>query len=135
MNGRRKSDRPIVPGKPSNKGPDASGSAERVEGRGLAKGNRLQLTRDRMLSRGALSSALERIRQAAKRVRERGGKLTALFHHVYSFERLREAYFGLNRQGAAGVDSETWAQFGEDLEVRLKDLSLRLRRGRTVPRR
>ena len=63
MNDRRKSDRPIVPGKPSNKARAASGSAETVEERGLAKGNLLQLTRDRILSRGALSSGLERIRQ------------------------------------------------------------------------
>jgi len=39
MHGRGKSDRPIVPKKLVNKGRDASRSAERAEGRGLAKGN------------------------------------------------------------------------------------------------
>ena len=39
MHGRGKSDRPIVPKKPVNKGRDASWFAERAEGRGLAKGN------------------------------------------------------------------------------------------------
>jgi hypothetical protein len=39
MHGRRKSDSSVVPKKPSNKDPGAPRSAERVEERGLAKGN------------------------------------------------------------------------------------------------
>jgi len=39
MNGGGKPDKPMVPGKPTNKGQAASSPAERVEGRGLAKGN------------------------------------------------------------------------------------------------
>ena len=42
MNGDGKSDRPIVPKKPPNKGGAAASSAEGVEGRGLAKENPLQ---------------------------------------------------------------------------------------------
>ena len=34
-----KSDRPVVPGKSPNNEPDASGTAEAMEERGLAKGN------------------------------------------------------------------------------------------------
>lgn len=44
MNGCGKSDSPIVPVKPSNKGCGAPLSAERVEERGLAKGNLLSET-------------------------------------------------------------------------------------------
>jgi group II intron reverse transcriptase/maturase len=44
-------------------------------------------------------------------------------------DRLREAYFGLKRNAAPGVDGETWRHYGEDLEENLKDLSDRLRRG------
>ena len=51
MHGRGKSDRPIVPKKPANKGRDASWSAERAEGRGLAKGNSCRRNRSRILSR------------------------------------------------------------------------------------
>ena len=47
MHGHGKSDRPIVPQKPANKGYDRTRLAERVEGRGLAKGNRYRLTRFR----------------------------------------------------------------------------------------
>lgn len=39
MHGCGKSDNSIVPKKSGNKGTDASVSAERMEGRGLAKGN------------------------------------------------------------------------------------------------
>ena len=42
MYGGGKSDRPIVPEKPSNKTRDASRAAERVEERGLTKGNSVE---------------------------------------------------------------------------------------------
>ena len=74
-----------------------------------------------------LPSALERIRQVARREKE--AKFTALWHHVYDVERLREAYYGLKRTAAPGVDGETWKQYGEGLEQKLMDLSERLRRG------
>jgi len=45
MNGRRESDSPVVPKKPSNKGRAAARSAERVEERGLAKGNACEQSR------------------------------------------------------------------------------------------
>ncbi len=44
MNGYGKSDSPVVPVKPSNKGCGGPLSAERVEERGLAKGNLLSET-------------------------------------------------------------------------------------------
>lgn len=108
MNRHRKSDRPIVPKKPSNKvtqGGPGSGShyvetAERVEGRGLAKGNLSQQPRDRTQSRGPLSNALERIRQAAARDKQQ--RFTNLWHHVYQMDRLREEYFNLKRSSAPG---------------------------------
>ncbi len=45
MNDNRKSDKPIVPKKPSNKGGGRPRLAERVEERGLAKGNSVEQTR------------------------------------------------------------------------------------------
>ena len=68
-------------------------TAEVVEGRALAQGNAGQHTRVRTPCRAALSRALDRVRQAAK---ERGTRLTALGHHVYSSDGLREAYNSLH---------------------------------------
>jgi len=72
-------------------------------------------------------SARERIRQAAET--DKGRRFTALLHHVYNIDNLREAYFGLKRDAAPGVDGETWRAYGEQLEVHLADLSGRLQRG------
>ena len=158
MNGGGKSDRPVVPGKPPNKDglrgqrgyggpytgtkaetPDTakgmptatsarSGpTAEGVEGRGLAKGNPRRQNAPRTPSRQGVHSALERVRQAARR--DRKLRFTALLHHVYNPEMLREAYFRLKREAAPGVDRVTWRQYGEALEDNLQDLSDRLKRG------
>jgi group II intron reverse transcriptase/maturase len=98
-----------------------------VEGRGLAKGNTLEQNASRTPSRQDAPSALERIRQAAQRDRQQ--RFTALLHHVYDTDRLRQAYFALKRDAAAGVDGETWQHYGERVEENLQDLSGRLARG------
>ena len=65
MHGHGKSDSLIGPAKLPNKA--VSEAAEAVEERGLAKGKTLERNRFRTQSRQILSSALERIRQAASR--------------------------------------------------------------------
>lgn len=127
MNVGGKSDDSVVPGKLANKGSDASLSAERVEGRESAKGNSDGQNRNRAQKRAALQSKLDRVRQKAKEEKET--RFTTLWHHVYDVDRLREAYFGLERKSAAGVDGETWQQYGQNLEENLRDLSERLKRG------
>jgi RNA-directed DNA polymerase len=125
MDGGGKSDSPVVPAKPpNNSGPS---EAEVVEGRGLAKGNTPESNTHRTQSRAGVPSALERIREAAKRNRKQ--RFTALLHHVYDIERLRSAYLAIKRDAAAGVDGETWQHYGGDLEGNLRDLSERLKRG------
>jgi RNA-directed DNA polymerase len=125
MHGHRESDSPIVPAKPSNEAePEAKEAAEE---RGLAKGNWLERNMFRTQSRQGMPSALERIRQAARR--DRRQRFTAVLHHVYEIERLRVAYFALRREAAPGIDGKTWRQYGEDLQSNLEDLSERLRRG------
>ena len=125
MNDHGKSDRPAVPAKsPNNAGPPA---AEGMEGRGLAKGNLRQPNASRTLSRTDVHSALERVRQAAKR--DKKVRFTALLHHVYDLDRLRTAYLALKREAAPGVDGETWRHYGEMLEEHLHDLAERLKRG------
>ena len=125
MHSHGKSDRPVVPSKPPNEAePKAK---EAVEGRGLAKGNSPERNAPRTQGRAGAPSALERVRQAAEK--DRRQRFTALLHHVYDIERLRAAYLALKRDAAAGVDGETWRHYGEDLEVNLQDLALRLKRG------
>src|SRR5712692_3140693 len=125
MDGRGKSDSPVVPGKPLNKAEEPA--AEAGEGRGLAKGNSPERNALRTPSRAGASSALERVRQAARRDRKQ--RFTALLHHVYDVAQLRTAYLALKRDAAAGVDGETWQSYGQELETHLQDLSDRLKRG------
>jgi len=158
MDGHGKSDRPVVPAKPPNKDgrrrrrgygvpytgtkaetpdtakgaptaaqSDARPTAEEVEGRGLTKGNPRQQNTLRTPSRQSVHSELVRVRQAAGR--DRKLRFTALLHHVYNPEMLREAYFLLKRKAAPGVDGQTWQHYGEALEENLLDLSARLKRG------
>lgn len=131
MNDRGKSDRPIVPGKPPNKGAGVPASTEEVEGRGLAKGKTQQFPRVRTQSRRALHEGLERIRQVSRE--RKGEQLTALWHHVYNPNRLHEAYLALNRESAPGIDGMTWEQYGKDLWANLTDLAGRLQRGAYRP--
>jgi hypothetical protein len=71
MNGSRKSDSCVVPGKRPNKGSGAPRPAEGVEGRRLTKGNPGQQNRRRTQGRGSLHNELDRIRQAARKQRLR----------------------------------------------------------------
>src|SRR5205807_8425697 len=82
---------------------------------------------NRALDREVVQSALGRIRQAA--VKDRKVRFRSLRHHIYELSALGEAYYGLKRDAAPGVDGETWRQYGENLESNLTDLSARLRRG------
>lgn len=134
MNGGGKSDKPVVPGKDANKGDHATGGvrpAERLEERGLTKGNSGEQTKFWTQGRVDLNDALDRIRKAAKE--DKDGRFTALWHHVYNVNRLRQAYEALKRDAAAGVDGETWVSYGGDLEANLNDLSGRLQRGAYRP--
>ena len=125
MNELRQSDGGVIPEKFPNV-PEPTG-AEGMEERPPAKGNELQGPLYRTQSRESMGVALERIRLAVRR--ERKGKLTALYHHIYNIDFLREAYLRLKRDAAPGVDGETWQDYGQALEANLQDLSGRLRRG------
>jgi group II intron reverse transcriptase/maturase len=82
----------------------------------------------------SVSPGLERVRERAKA--EKKERFTALLHHV-DVELLRSAYFSLKRDAAPGVDGRSWVQYGQDLEVGLKDLHGRIQRGayRALPSR
>jgi RNA-directed DNA polymerase len=125
MNEHGKSDRPVVPEKSSNKTRQLV--AEKMEGRGLTKGNPPQQNASRTPCRTNAPSALERVRQAASK--DKKLRFTALLHHIYNLETLRMAYFRLKKEAAPGMDGETWRHYGEQLEVNLQELSERLKRG------
>jgi RNA-directed DNA polymerase len=124
MDGQGKSDEPIVPTKLPNKAP--RGAAEAVEGRGSAKGNTRQQNVPRTQSRTSAPSALERVRQAARRNKD--AKFTALLHHV-TLESLRRAFHSLRREAAPGVDGVTWEAYQKEEEGNLHRLHERLHRG------
>jgi hypothetical protein len=105
-NGDGKSDGLTVPTKPPNKAP--RGAAEVAEGRSPTKGNASQQNTSRTQRRqNGVHSALDRVRQAAKR--DRKAQFTALLHHV-THDRLRSAFRALRPRAAAGVDGVTWCR-------------------------
>jgi RNA-directed DNA polymerase len=131
MNGGGNSDKLIVPKKAANKEGGRTRSAERLEGRGLAKRNQGEQSRAWTQSQTDLEQALARIRKAAKEDKQQ--RFTALWHHVDSVDRLRQAYLALKRDASPGIDGETWKSYGQSLDEHLEDLSLRLKRGSYRP--
>ena len=127
--GRGKSDRGVVPKKLPNKAAgEVPAAAEVVEGRLRAKGNAVEQRMSRRSMRVYdMQTALDGIRQTAKG--RPGAKFTTLMHHIYQVERLRAAYYACKRDAAAGVDGQTWASYGTNLEANLLELSDRLGRG------
>ena len=123
MNEGGKSDRPVVPANPPNK----VTAAEAGEERGRAKGNTASKTPPGHRAGHEASSALERVREVARRDKET--RFTALPHHV-DLTRLRKAYWAIRPQAAPGVDQVTWAAYGQDLEDNLQDLHARVQAGR-----
>src|SRR5512144_243467 len=123
MNEGGKSDRPVIPANPPNK----VMAAEAGEERGRAKGNTASKTPPGRRAGYEASSALERVREVARRDKE--ARFTALLHHV-DLPRLRRAYWAIRPQAAPGVDGVTWAEYGQDLQANLQDLHARVLQGR-----
>lgn len=124
MNVSGESDEPVVSEKPPN---EAATAEEGVEKRGSTKRNPSQGNTGRTQCRETVQTALARVRQAAEGDEEQ--KFTAIFHHVYNTDTLRLAFFELRKDAASGVDKVTWQDYAQGLEVKLEDLSLRLKRG------
>ena len=127
MNEYGKSDNSIVPKKLANK--TRKRVAESMEERELAKGNSSKRNAPRTQGRIRAQSALERIRQAARK--DRKAKFTALFHHI-TLESLHAAFLSTKRTAAAGVDDVTWEQYAQRLQSNLEDLHGRLQRVQTT---
>jgi RNA-directed DNA polymerase len=138
MHGRGKSDPAIVAMKPANKearlaaeqSAPQPAATEPAEPRAGTKGNADPQSTGRIQSRGTVTQALERIRQAARQRSKE--KFTALLHHV-SIEHLEEAFSELRENAAPGVDGLTWEAYEGNLERKLEDLHARLHRGTYRP--
>jgi RNA-directed DNA polymerase len=122
MHERGKSDDRVVPAKP----PNNLVGAEVVEGRRSAEGNAASKTRPGRSAGLGASSALDRVREVARR--DRSARFTALLHHV-TVERLEAAYRAIRPGAAPGVDEVTWRAYGQNLEGNLRDLHGRVQRG------
>jgi RNA-directed DNA polymerase len=128
MHGLEKSDSSIRAKKSANKpGQPGAESMERREG---AKENTGQLLASRTLSREIAIGGLDRVRQAARGNKKE--RFTALLHHV-TVDLLRQAYYGLKRSAAPGVDGVTWHDYEGNLEEKLSDLHTRVHRGSYHP--
>ncbi len=127
MHERGKPDDRVVPANPPDKGPAVAGAAEAGEGRRSAKGNTVSKTPPGHSAGPGASSALDRVREAARR--DKGTRFTALLHHV-DLARLRKAYWAIRPEAAPGVDRVTWAGYGQDLQANRQDLHARVQQGR-----
>jgi len=93
----------------------------------VAEGNPEQATANGTQGPQAASSALDRVREAARR--DARQRFTNLLHHIKT-DLLRQAYGALKHDAAAGVDEVTWKEYGEGLEERLIELQDRIQGGR-----
>jgi group II intron reverse transcriptase/maturase len=118
---------PIVPEKPAN---SVVTPEETVEGRDAAKGKLAGRNALRAQDREGVLTNLERVGERARQ--RKGEKFDNLLSHI-KVPLLREAYQRLNKVAASGVDGETWAQYGEELDARLTDLQDRVHRGSYHP--
>src|SRR5512136_473728 len=129
MNWAEESDCAIVPMNQPNKGEPSRGglSAEVGEGEARTEENISQAyTNPTQGGKKVASQGLAGVRQAAKaRKRER---FTALLHHL-TRELLRDSFYSLKREAAAGVDGVRWTEYESGLEGRLADLHSRVHRG------
>lgn len=126
-----KSDTPVVPEKPSNKGKPA----EMAQERGVAKGNVNKPPVCRTPSRNKRASmGLEGVRIAAHRDKEL--RFTALLHHITP-TLLVESFYALRHDAAAGVDAVTWQDYEEGLQDRVPTLHRQIHVGgyRATPSR
>jgi group II intron reverse transcriptase/maturase len=73
-----------------------------------------------------MATDLTRISEKARREPEL--VFTSLYHHICDVDNLRACYDALEARKATGVDGVTKAEYGENLEENLLDLSARLKR-------
>jgi RNA-directed DNA polymerase len=118
------SDLAIVPMNQPNK--EDSFSAEVGEGRARTKENADQSNTTPTQRGKRVSQGLSGVRRRAKERKQE--RFTALLHHL-TVDRLRDSFYALKRQAAAGVDGVRWKEYANGVEDRLLDLHRRVHRG------
>lgn len=132
MHGPGKSDEAIVaeklPNNPNEPQIDLwAPGTEAVEPRASSKRNAGQQSTSRTQSRvNEVSQELAGVRRKARE--DRKTRFTALLHHL-RVERLRQAFTGLKKRAAPGVDGVVWEEYRERLETNLLSLHERVQRG------
>ena len=107
-----------------------SKETRRAEGRDQPGRNPSEKGRVRTQSRVALPSNLARVNAAARSAVQT--RFTALLHHV-DVAALERAFRRQKRKASAGVDGITVADYEQNLEINLQDLSVRVHTGRYRP--
>jgi RNA-directed DNA polymerase len=102
-----------------------------MEGRSEANGKPTEGNAHRAQDRGRALTHLEWVGEKATRDKEE--KFSNLLGHIKA-PLLEEAYRRLRKDAAAGVDGETWSEYGVNLEERLRLLQDRVHRGSYHPR-
>ena len=100
-----------------------------------AKGSnnlKYQIEPDRTATQSAASrlSGPMRLHQSAKQ--NRSLQFDNLLHHI-TCKQLYQAYQHLNKRSAKGVDGESWASYGEQINVRIESLHSRIHTMRYKP--
>jgi RNA-directed DNA polymerase len=103
---------------------------ESTEGRPTAEGKSASRNAPRAQDRVGALTQVERIGQRAK---EKKGEQFGNLLSAIKAPLLKEAYEGLRKDAASGVDRVTWQEYGEALDARLLDLQDRIHRGSYHP--
>ena len=126
-----KSDALVVPGKPSNKGPQP---AEMVEGRSAAKGNAEQ---DPHPGRRAGIVVCRWAWKAYVEQRVGTGGCSSRRFCITSPQLLVDSFYSLQKNAAAGVDGVTWREYDKILPPRVTEMHRKIHTGayRATPSR
>jgi len=92
----------------------------------LTERNTMKDTTVRSQDRVAVSFGLDSVRRKAES--DKNVKFTSLLHHVTA-TLLRESYYQLRKDAAAGVDEETWFEYYEGHWDRIENLRERIHKG------
>lgn len=105
--------------------------AEFMEGRGLIKGNSLQLAGSQSLNWTTTMSRLDTVRVLAKQDKKQ--RFTNLFHHITP-ELLMQSYMQLKRNSAAGTDGVRWSDYHGNLKDNIHGLWQKVQSGAYRPK-
>jgi group II intron reverse transcriptase/maturase len=97
-----------------------------VEGRALTERNTMKNTTVGAQDRIAVSFGLDGVRRKAES--DKTVKFTSLLHHVTA-TLLRDSYYHLKKNAAAGVDEETWSEYFMGHWDRIENLRERIHKG------